>query len=518
LTGAGFEAFGLDGDFTAAFLAARRVVDLVERDPAAVEPATVAALEALLARNDHARQTQARILYRDAAGVLVTLLAKGPEPLAIASRRALTKALETPGKPRLAAAEAVGALPLPQLRGPGEMAVESAPPPAANSSFRSLLSRAGADSTATPRSAGRSLCIPTRAPETLLVIKRLRAGEDPSGLVREAAWMEYCAGLSFPTFCHVPTPCRDGGAVLWAVPDTPSPIVGLDPAGRCLVYLAHRSYFAYPNAPRTEGGPDGEAFVESMGRAALLLGWLAGRGIIHEAAIPLFHNRVQRGRRDDGGVYDWRLPGRLDRWLHSALHPNFGLSGLRDFEHFRSLDGRNTRLYRFMGNHLISLFLVAGSYFRMRDPTRIGQETDGAPIDARHLFDEDMLIRVIDDAVARYHEGFVGAPPDGVPFDTRFLARRMVEEMGVDRHMTELLRVADQETMTDAAFMDFLTSRGMEPAKAQSLRRGEADVALDTGPHLGAFNDRTSLPELSEATAAAVAACLTARHDRDRSQ
>jgi hypothetical protein len=517
LTGAGFEAFGLDGDFTAAFLAAQRVADLVERDPAAVRPATVAALEGLLARNDHARQTQARILYRDVAGVLVTLLAKGPKPLAMASRRALTKALETPGKPRMAAAEAVGALPLPQLRGPGDVASAPAPPSVADISFHSLLSHAGADGATVPRAAGRSLLIPTRTPDTLLVIKRLRAGEDPAGLAREAAWMEHCAGLVFPAYCHVPTPCRASEAVLWAVPDTPSPTAGLDPDGRCLAYLAHRSYFAYPNAPRAAGGPDGETFVEAMGRAALLLGWLAGQGIIHEAAIPLFHNRVQRGRRDDGGVYDWRLPGRLDRWLHSAQHPNFGLSGLRDFEHFASFDGHNARLYRSMGDHLISLFLVAGSYFRMRDPVLVGQGADGAPVDARHLFDETLLTRVIDDAVARYHEGFVGAASEGVPFDARTLARRMVEEMGVDRHMTELLRLDDQEAMTDDDFVEFLTSRGMDPATARSLRRGEADVALETGPHLGAFNNRTSLPELNEAVAAAVAACLTARHDRDRS-
>jgi hypothetical protein len=41
-------------------------------------------------------------------------------------------------------------------------------------------------------------------------------------------------------------------------------------------------------------------------------------------------------------------------------------------------------------------------------------------------------------------------------------------------------------------------------------------VALETGPHLGDFNNRTSLPELSEAAAAMVAACLAARHERDR--
>ena len=42
MTEAGFAAYGLDGDFTAAYLAARRVADLAERDPAAVTPDTVA--------------------------------------------------------------------------------------------------------------------------------------------------------------------------------------------------------------------------------------------------------------------------------------------------------------------------------------------------------------------------------------------------------------------------------------------------------------------------------------------
>ncbi|HWQ10274.1 MAG TPA: hypothetical protein VN436_14235, partial [Holophaga sp.] len=72
--------------------------------------------------------------------------------------------------------------------------------------------------------------------------------------------------------------------------------------------------------------------------------------------------------------------------------------------------------------------------------------------------------------------------------------------------------------MTDDAFVAFLTARGMDPAEARLSRRGVADVALVTGPHLGDFNNRTSLPELGEATAAAVAACLTARHARDRSR
>ena len=513
MTEAGFAAYGLDGDFTAAYLAARRVADLAERDPAAVTPDTVAALATLLTRNDHVRQTQARILYRDAAGALVSLLANGPPALATASRRALAQALGTPGKPRLATAEAVGALPLAGLAGP----VVSLPEPvAAPASFAALLAAAHVPPSAGVRVAGRSLLMTTADPGVLLVIKRLRRGEDPLGLAREAAWMAHCADLPFPVPCHVPTPLSRGGAPLWAVADAPAPLPGLDGAGRCLAYRASRAYFAYPNDPGRDGLPDADTFVAAMTRAAVLLGWLAGQGIVHEAAIPLFHNRVQQGRREDGGLYDWRLPGRLDRWLHSALHPNFGLSGLRDFEHFASLGSRPVRLYRQMGDHLLSLFLVAGSYFRMRDPQLIGRGPDGAPVDARHLFDPDVLARVVAEAVAGYQEGFVGVAGALPPFDARELARRMVEEMGVDRHMDELLRRDDQAAMTDAVFREFLLARGMAVETVAGLTRGEADVAIPTGPHLGAFNNRTSLPELNEATAAAVAACLAARHAHDR--
>ncbi|EHJ48649.1 hypothetical protein DFW101_2645 [Solidesulfovibrio carbinoliphilus subsp. oakridgensis] len=510
MTGPGYEAFGLDGDFTAAFLAARRVADLAGRDPAAVAPATVTALRTLLARNDHARQTQARILYREAAGALVTLLAKGPPHLAGLSREALARALATPGKPRLATAEAVGALPLAGLRGPD---VPVPPSVAGPATFAALCGRAGADPAAGVRPAGRSLLVPTRRPDRLLVVKRLRQGEDPSGLAREAAWMEHCATLPFPEPCHVPTPCRDGEPVLFAVPDLPFPLAGLDPAGRCLAYLARTDYFAYPNAAGPQALAD-DALAGALGRAAFLFGWLAGQGILHEAAIPLFHNRVQRGRREDGGVYDWRLPGRLDRWLHSSLHPNFGLSGLRDFEHLVALGDRTGTLYRRLGDHLVSLFLVAGSAFRLRDPALVGTLPDGRPADARHLFDEDLLARIVGHIHGRYFEGFVGEAGARVPFHPRELARRMVEEMGVDRHMAELLRLDDQAAMTDAAFVAFLTDRGLAPAEAARLRRGQADVELATGPHLGAFNNRTSLPELNEATAASVAACLAARHEK----
>ncbi|EFL49334.1 conserved hypothetical protein [Solidesulfovibrio fructosivorans JJ]] len=510
MTDPGFPAFGLDGDFTAAWLAVRRVADLAACDPLALSPAVTDALRGLLARNDHARRTQARILYRDAAGVLVTLLAKGAPAQARAARKALADALATPGKPRMAAAEAVGGLPLAGIVPPEPPAADTAASP---TTLADLLSRAGADPSVSPRRAGRSLVTSARQPGRLVVVKCLRHGEDPVGLALEGAWMERCAALDFPAPCHVPAPFRDGGAMLWAVADPLPDIPGRDGRGRCLAYVAREDYFRYPNDPCPEDF-DGEGLCATLGRAALLLGWLAGRGIVHEAAIPLFHNRVQRERREDAGVYDWRLPGRLDRWLASSRHPNFGVSGLRDFEHLVCLSGAPGRLYRHLGNHFISLLLVAGSAFRQRDPDLVGRGPDGAPADARHLFDEAALARIIETIFTGYHEGFAGTPA-APPFNARELARRMVEEMGVDRHMTELLRVADQETMTDDAFVEFLTSRGLAPEAARAHARGAADVELVTGPHLGDFNNRTSLPELNEATAAAVAACLASRHGRE---
>lgn len=508
------EGRGLDGDFTAAYLAVQRLAGLADRDPTALAPQAVTALETLLSRDDHARQTQARILYRDAASILTRLLAGGPGPLAQASRNALERALKTPGKPRLAAAEAAGSLPL-GITGPTlRFSYPGRPRPVP---FAGLLGQADVAPDARLRTAGRSHIVPTRDPDTVLVVKRLRRGENPSGLVREAVWMRYCAGLAFPVSCHVPRPLGSDEAPLVAVTDAPAlPGQHLDPSGWALAYRARRDYFAYPNDPPAAGGPDGSTFLEVMSRAAMLLGWLAGRGILHEAAIPLFHNRVQQDRREDGGVYDWRLPGRLDRWLASSLHPNFGLSGLRDFEHFASLTGRPSRLYRRMGDHFVSLLLVAGSHYRMRDPSLLGRAPDGSPVDARHLFDEDQLTEVVAAMVAAYQTGFVGRVPAGPPFCARALARRMIEEMGVDRYMTELVRVADQETMTDAAFVDFCVARGMAPETARGLRRGQADVELVTGPHLGAFNNRTSLPELAECTAAAAAACLVGRYFADR--
>ncbi|MEJ2024769.1 MAG: hypothetical protein P8Y00_07110, partial [Deltaproteobacteria bacterium] len=112
-----------------------------------------------------------------------------------------------------------------------------------------------------------------------------------------------------------------------------------------------------------------------------------------------------------------------------------------------------------------------------------------------------------------YYQGFCGSRFIGeLPVNISELSSRMVEEMGVDRHMEEVLRVADQKQMRTPEFCRFLEDRGVSSEAARRIRKGVADVILHTGPHLGGFNQRISLPELTEAVAAMAAVCMLGKY------
>jgi len=112
-----------------------------------------------------------------------------------------------------------------------------------------------------------------------------------------------------------------------------------------------------------------------------------------------------------------------------------------------------------------------------------------------------------------YYKGFAGSSFKGdLPVDLDRLCHRMIEEMGVDRHMEEILRVADQEAMTDVEFRDFLCSRGYPEAEAAELEKGIDDITIHSGPHLGAFNRPISLPEIIEAVETMSALCMAGRY------
>jgi hypothetical protein len=347
----------------------------------------------------------------------------------------------------------------------------------------------------------------------LLVVKLAKHGDTAAGLAKEIHWMEKLKQPDFAAGCrfHIPRPlsvqnqpvCR-----MTHMPLAPPGNFQMHPDGLAIAFLAHRDYFVYPNDHRV----DGKTAREVLGRSAYLLGWLTAKGVIHNAPIPLFHNRTQWMRRDDQGRYQWFRSGRLDQWLDSCAFPNLGLSGLRDFEHLETFCGGGRHLYRHIGSHFLSLLLVAGSHFRCRDKTKMGLDDNGQPVDARDLFDRQLLHAMILCVFKGYFAGFTGTSESpALPVDLDRLVPRMVEEMGVDRHMTELLRRNDQNALTDSEFFTFLKMRGYDADSCDGLNRGKKDILITSGPHLGDFNRQISLPEIIEAAAAMSAVCVAGR-------
>lgn len=134
-------------------------------------------------------------------------------------------------------------------------------------------------------------------------------------------------------------------------------------------------------------------------------------------------------------------------------------------------------------------------------------------MDVRHQFDRSMLSEIIHRIFIGYYEGFVGRPFAGkLPLNIDFLSVRMVEEMGVDRHMQELLRVVDQNAMSDDAFERFMRERGYDEQEVRHLKKGQQDLRIQSGPHLGGFNEQISLPEMIEAVATMSALCIAGRY------
>ena len=137
-------------------------------------------------------------------------------------------------------------------------------------------------------------------------------------------------------------------------------------------------------------------------------------------------------------------------------------------------------------------------------------------MDARELFDESFFEELIRGIFFRYYKGFSGKAFHGeMPVDFNELACRMIEEMGVDHNMEEILRVDEQREMTDLLFKNFLADNGYSENGLEDLKRGERDITVHTGPHLGGFNQRISLPELIRFLAIAAALCVVGRYEEE---
>jgi hypothetical protein len=499
-------------DFIAKYHAVADLRRLARQHPSVLDEQTIGALKRLLQTNAFRRIRQAYFLFREAASVMTDMAggqgSDGVGPMALAALEDLL--LQTTDSAHRGVAEALGSLPV-AIRGPRLGNGDELAPPII--SWAQLLDENHLGMTGLPRYIGRSLVVETSAGNRLLVVKLSQRGDTPAGLAREIRWMEL---LKTPDYAvsrrfNVPVPLYVGNQPVFRINSLPLPPPGTvdsHPDGWAIAFLAHGDYFVYPNHNEV----DGQTALEILERNAHLMGWLAARGVIHDAPIPLFHNRTQRLRRDDRGRYQWFRSGRLDQWLDSCAFPNFGMSGLRDFEHLQSFNGESRLLYRHLGSHFLSLILVAASHFRCRDKTRVGLDENRQPVDARDLFDQPLLKAMIRKIYTGYFAGFTGrsaSPPP--PLDLDRLTRRIIGEMGVDRHMTELLRRTDQEALTDGEFSAFLQSRGFGPQQLNNTVRGKKDILITSGPHLGDFNRQISLPELIEGVAAMSAVCIAGR-------
>ncbi len=513
---------GTATDFFNKFTALQELRYLAEHNSEDTGPETITFISNLLLDTEFSHQRQVYFYYRQAAETLRSFVLHSSDPL-LSSRAlgALRNALyHTDGPALRATAESMSSLPFP-VNGPEQPLSSQDKIP--RIPWQSIFRSNGFNTSGNPQRFGRSLVFKLRQPhrDCLLVLKLAKTGDSPQDLAREAFWMEFfqTGHCTFEPRFNIPIPLQMNNSRVFRVKDIPDRLVdrtGLHPAGYAIGFIAHRDYFVYPN-DGTAGQRIGDLqFKEIMLRNAWLLGKLASLGIVHCAPIPLFHNRVQAGRRNDHGLYQWFRAGRLDRWLASCAYPNLGPTGIRDFEHFIAFRGWNRNLYRHIGNHLLSLLLVTGSYFRNKKPSLVGLDKSGNPVDARCLFEQNALKEIVRGVFIKYYHGFSGTEfCDSLPFDLDRLVRRMIDEMGVDRHMAEILRVADQKDMTDKVFRRFLCERGYDRHKIDRMEKGEKDIVINSGPHLGEFNHTISLPEIIDSVGSVSALCMAGRYQKE---
>ena len=510
-----------DLDFTKTYLVVSDLHELIKSHPGIIGSETIYALYGVLKNSEFSHQTQSFFLYKEVAEALTSIIVHDiAQPLIDEASYALNNVVGTAtGHVQRAAAGALGSLPI-FIHGPkvSDETIENV----SLVKWQEILEEIGITKGCVPDVIGRSLTVPFDDNNKVLVVKLARKEHSLQQICRESAWMEHLCtgGYVFSVRFNIPLAVKIRGSYVFSLEKVPAEIsegIELHPENYAICFVAHKDYFAYPNEHSMERRLTYEEFKEVIFRNALLLGKLTFLGIVHSAPIPLFHNRVQRDRRADHGLYEWPRGGRLDRWLDSCCYPNFCVTGIRDFEHIIAYKGLGQKLYQYIGTQLFSLLLVAGSYFRNKDRQRVGLDAQGNPIDARDLFDKELLEELVRGIYLSYYHGFVGIEfTEIIPIDFNKLVSRMIDEMGVDRHMEEILRVVDQKQMTDEEFCKFLGERGYSVNEIKGFKKGDEDITLYTGPHLGGFNERISLPELTEFVGSISALCIAGRYWRER--
>ncbi|MBI9109752.1 SidJ-related pseudokinase [Maridesulfovibrio ferrireducens] len=499
-------------EFCAAYMDLRNLRGILQKSPDCADYEIIKAVWDVIIEQRYSDQTMSRLLYREcskslaAVGASCTDSELSSQALSLQVQAASTCSEHA----SIEASGGLGVLPF-ELVLPDSPAKFSGRSPSI--SWNELL-KAG-EVTGEPVFSGRSAVIQSAGDNQIFTIKIARAGELPAGLHLEGKWMEklFDDAQSCSVRFDCPRPFSVSGQIVFKITDLPEDgPVNLHKEGYAMAYHAHSDYFVYPNDDREGRRTGPQDFLEIMSRNSYIMGWLAGRGIVHDAPIPLFHNRVQAIRRTDEGVYQWHRFGRLDRWLESCRFPNFGLSGLRDFEHLQVMKPGSDKFYRAVGSHFMSILLVIGSWFRAQNPELCGLDENDEPVDARALFDPEFFEKAVMSCFGEYYRGFTGIEfQHEIDLHPAKLVKCMIDEMGVDQHMFEVMRVVDQDILEDQEFRDYLLKYGMAPEKVVIITKGEADIPLVTGPHLGDFNGAISLPEIIEWSAMAAGCCIAAK-------
>ena len=502
-------------DFQGTYMAVKSLDHGIISCPESVTERTINALAYVIESKRFESQKQSFFLYREACETLVHILEiteKDHHPACMVIPLMEKVLGQSSNNRHRAVAQVLGSLPL-EIQGPSHDIDSSY----SEIDFQELISKLGITDLNKIYWQGRSLLGESFLMATG-VIKFVRKDEDPFKIIIEPWWMDFLK-TEFPSYdvkFDIPEPLKKNGKSLLKIKNIPERISvknNLHPGYFAIAYTATKEYFNYPNGKTFQKKTiKAQKLKEIFMNNAWLLGRLSSMGIVHTALIPLFHNRVQQNRRDDGGIYQWERGGRLDQWLESCRYPNFAVSGLRDFEHLKSLE-TSKELHHYIGSHLLSLILVLGSCFRNINPDARGFDTKGNPVDTRDLFDRDLFDEIVNIIINHYYQGFTGRCLKNKYFSFPVdLINTLIDEMGVDHHMEEILRIDDQNRMNMDEFTKFLLTRGMNMDEIASCEKGRKDIRILTGPHLGGFSQRISVPELIDFIFSCAALCISGRY------
>ncbi|MBU0970811.1 MAG: SidJ-related pseudokinase, partial [Proteobacteria bacterium] len=379
-------------DFSAAYMALQYLCTRMETFPDSITETTLDALIFLIESDRFDSQKQVLFLYAEAALALIRMAQNIRVPVAERIIPQLQEILVTArGKRQRAVAQALAKLPV-RLRIQPNLPEVASPP--LTISLENLLACFPDHDPLSGKWQGRSLTVRTRD-KGVGTIKFANSETNLAELTNEILWMDFLQSYPISPLSgfHVPCPVKVKGRFLFEINPISDSLLNDKPAcfmPVAIAYYAQARYFEYPNENVVENNFSNDQIKEIFFRNAHLLGNLTARGIIHTALIPLFHNRVQQGRRNDNGAYLWEQGGRLDQWLDSCQYPNFAASGLRDFEHLIRMDDSKS-LGHYIGEHILSFVLVIGSYFRNKAPLKRGAKESTGPCDTRDLFDKALF-------------------------------------------------------------------------------------------------------------------------------